>query len=78
MIRNTYDSKGDNTQTSFYDTSGKLVCKKADPYAIHKSEYDNTGRVVRQTYYNEKGKLTSPAVWAPEGLCKYDQWGNMN
>jgi hypothetical protein len=35
-------------------------------------------RIIRQTFYDENGQPTKPSVMVPEGLVKYDKWGNMN
>lgn len=77
MVKYKYNDMGDEIETSFFDVNGKPVCKKSEHYATHRSEYDNAGRVIRQTFFDEKGQPTDPAVMVPEGLCKYDQWGNM-
>ena len=65
-------------ETSFFGVDGAPVCKsKNEQYATHKSEFDNMGRVVRQRFYDEKGKPTLPSKMVPEGLCQYDKWGNL-
>ena len=75
IIRSAYDNKGNLIEIAFYDASGERVCKK-EGYATHKSEYDIMGRIIRQTFYDEYEQPTKPPV-IPEGLVKYDKWGNM-
>lgn len=78
MVKYVYDAKGDNVETSFFGVNGAPVCRsKNEQYATHKSEFDNMGRIVRQRFYDEKGKPTLPSKMVPEGLCRYDKWGNL-
>ena len=38
---------------------------------------DGTTFLIRQLFYNENNKPTNPSVMVPEGVCKYDKWGNL-
>lgn len=70
-----YDSRGLILETDFFGTDNKPVIGN-EGYAQMKNSYDAMGRVVRQTYFNEIGMPTSSSVMVPEGICKYDKWGN--
>jgi serine/threonine-protein kinase len=79
-VTNTYNERNQIVECRYYDSTGKLtfVVDNAGKYAVMKNEYDPIGRIIRQTYFDENGKLTPVPVHIPEGLIKYDKWGNMN
>lgn len=76
IVRYTYDSKGNCIQTSFFNTENK-PCVNNEGFATHRSEYNDLGQIIRQTFFDEFGKATDPKVFVPEGKVKYDKWGNV-
>lgn len=71
-----YDAKGNRSRCTFLDTKRKPVVSK-EGWHTSTYEYDAQGRVTRQLFYGLDGKPTNPKVMVPEGICKYDKWGNM-
>lgn len=71
-----YNSKGHCVRSTYLGTDKKPVVGKE---GWHTSTYerDAQGRVTRQLFYGLDGKPTNPKVMVPEGVCKYDKWGNM-
>ena len=45
-------------------------------WASSTREYDVLGNVLKQSFFGIDGKPTDPKVMVPEGLCRYDRWGN--
>ncbi len=71
-----YNAKGQRISCSYFGTDEKPVVAKE---GWHTSSYecDAQGRIIRQLFYGLDGKPTTPSVMVPEGVCKYDKWGNM-
>lgn len=78
--RMEYDARGNRIRTAYFDKSGSPALYTGDnegSYSSTASEYDNQGRVVREFYFDKEGNPTKPSVMVPEGIVKYDQWGNI-
>lgn len=74
--RNEYDDKGNRVKCYFYGTNEKPVCCD-EGWASASYEYDFAGQVIRQLFFGIDGKPTDPKTMVPEGMCKYDKWGNI-
>jgi serine/threonine-protein kinase len=72
-----YNNRGNNTKTSFFDTSEKPM-EGNNGYATAISEFNAMGRIVRETYFDEAGKPTKPEKRSPELIRNHDKWGNAN
>ncbi|MDD2961727.1 MAG: serine/threonine-protein kinase [Muribaculaceae bacterium] len=72
-----YDNRGNLIESSYFAPNGKLTLSQ-EGLAIMRHEYDKMNRLVRQTYFDASGNPTKPDVMVPEGLIKYDKWGNIN
>lgn len=71
-----YDEKGNRSRCTFYGTNRKpVICNEGWHTSTY--EYDAQGRITRQLFFGLNGKPTNPQVMVPEGICKYDKWGNM-
>lgn len=74
--KDEFDAKGLRTHCYFYGVDGKpVICKEG--WASSTYEYNVLGQLVRQLFFDVNQKPTNPKVMVPEGLCKYDKWGNM-
>lgn len=71
-----YDTKGNRVRCTYFGTDKKPVVSK-EGWHTSTYEYDAQGRVTRQLFYGLNGKPTDAKVMVPEGICKYDKWGNM-
>jgi serine/threonine-protein kinase len=71
-----YDDRGNVVQISYLNTDNR-PCNSYDGYSSFKKEYDAMNRVTRELYFDVSGKPTSPEIMVPEGMVKYDKWGNM-
>ena len=76
VVKNKYDEKGNVSETAYFDTNNN-PCKGREGYSSRKNEYDGMNRIVRQLYFDVNGKPTDPKDMVPEGICRYDKWGNM-
>lgn len=74
--KHEYNKKGERIKTSYFNKSQKPCCCE-EGWAMSTKEYDEKGNVIRQLFYNENNKPTNPSVMVPEGVCKYDKWGNL-
>ena len=71
-----FNTKGHRTRCTYFGTDRKpVLCKEG----WHTSTYelDDQGHITRQLFYSLDNKPTDPKVMVPEGVCKYDKWGNM-
>lgn len=74
--RNEYDAKGNRSHCTFLGTKKEpVVCLEGWHTSTY--EYDAQGRITRQLFYGLNGKPTDSKIMVPEGICKYDKWGNM-
>lgn len=74
--KDEYDNKGLRTHCYFYGVDGKpVICKEGWASSVY--EYNSLGQLVRQLFFDVNQNPTNPKVMVPEGLCKYDKWGNM-
>ncbi len=62
-------------RTSYYGKDKQLVVSN-EGWASSTREYDVLGNVLKQSFFGIDGKPTDPKVMVPEGLCRYDRWGN--
>ena len=77
--RMEYDVRGNCVRHAYFDKSGAPAIYTGDNEGSYSStvfEYDNQGRVVREFFFDKEGIPTKPSVMVPEGIVKYDQWGN--
>lgn len=71
-----YNSKGHRIRCTYFGTDRKPVISK-EGWHTSTYEYDAQGRITKQLFYDLNNKPTNPKVMVPEGICKYDKWGNM-
>lgn len=76
IVRIKYDNKGSQIEKAFFDTADQ-PCESADGFAILRNEVNSLGYIVRQTYFDKNNNPTDPNNYVPEGIVKYDKWGNM-
>ncbi|GHV90755.1 serine/threonine protein kinase [Spirochaetia bacterium] len=72
IVKHEYDNRGNNTKTSFYDSSEKLT--KGDSAMVIR-EFDAMGQRIHTTYFTGNEK---PNGDQPETFIGYDRWGNRN
>lgn len=71
-----YDSKGNRSECIYLGKKKEpVVCNEGWHSSLF--EYNAQGQVIRQLFFGLDGKPTNPKVMVPEGICKYDKWGNM-
>lgn len=73
--KDEYDERGYIVRTSYYGKDKQLVVSN-EGWASSTREYDVLGNVLKQSFFGIDGKPTDPKVMVPEGLCRYDRWGN--
>lgn len=71
-----YDTKGNRSRCTYLGTKKQPVVSN-EGWHTSTYEYDAQGRIIRQLFYGLDGNPTNPKVMVPEGICKYDKWGNM-
>ena len=74
--KNEYDDRGNRLKCYYYDINEKPVCCN-EGWASSTYEYDYAGNITRQLFYGINGKPTDPKTMVPEGICRYDKWGNI-
>ncbi len=72
----TYDTKG-NRLTIKYLNKDRQPVECNEGWASSKYEYDSQNRLIRQLFFNKEGNFTDPQKMVPEGIVKYDKWGNI-
>lgn len=71
-----YDIRGHRSSCTYFGKNKQpVVCNEGWHTSTY--EYDAQGRITRQLFYGLDGKPTNPKIMVPEGVCKYDKWGNM-
>jgi len=73
-----YNNQQQITEQRLYNSNGQptLVHDQLGGFAILKNEYDQMGRISRQTYFGENEQPTP--LHMPESLTGYDKQGNIN
>lgn len=73
--RNEYDERGYRIHIAYLGIDENPV-NCSQNWSSSSYEYDSYGNVIRQLFFDTNGDPTIPSVMVPEGICKYDKWGN--
>ena len=76
IVRFKYDLLGNNIYSAYFGTDNKPV-KTNEGWSSSTKEYNNLGKIVKQSFFTVSGQPTDPKEMVPVGICSYDKWGNM-
>lgn len=75
-VLNTYNSRGQCTETEYRGVNGNLVNAEGQNIAVVKREYDNRGNQISRTFFNSSGKRGTDKDKVHKFFHQYDKITN--